>query len=110
MSLDQLKGQSQGLMKELNKQRSINESKGTSGRKAKEEDNGAEKILAMPNIEFLDTVASMKGFENEIGDIYICILFDLMLYKYPELNQTAFELLIRYFNRKSSLLECLSSI
>ena len=110
MSLDQLKGQSQGLMKELNKQRSINEGKGASGRKAKEEENGAEKMLAMPNIEFLDTVASMKGFENEIGDIYICILFDLMLYKYPELNQTAFELLIRYFNRKSSLLECLSNI
>jgi len=55
-------------------------------------------------------VASMKGFEQEIGDIYICILFDLMLYKYPELNQTAFELLIRFFNRKSSLLECLSNM
>lgn len=47
----------------------------------------------------------MKGFEAEIGDIYLCILFDLMLYKYPELNETAFELLVRYFNRKASLLE-----
>lgn len=52
----------------------------------------------------------MKGFESEIGDIYICILFDLMLYKYQELNETAFELLIRFFNRKSSLIECLSNI
>ena len=47
----------------------------------------------------------MKGFEAETGDIYLCILFDLMLYKYPELNETAFELLVRYFNRKASLLE-----
>ena len=52
----------------------------------------------------------MKGFESEIGDIYICVLFDLMLYKYPELNMTAFDLLIRYFNRKATLLEGLSNI
>ena len=52
----------------------------------------------------------MKGFEHEIGEIYICILLDLMLYKYNELNYTAFELLIRFFNRKASLLECLSNI
>ena len=68
------------------------------------------KMHEQNNIEFLDTVASMKGFEFEIGDIYICILFDLMLYKYNELNYTAFELLIRFFNRKASLLECLSNI
>lgn len=67
-------------------------------------------MLSKSNVEFLDIVASMKGFEQEIGEIYICILFDLMLYKYPELNQTAFELLIKFFNRKSSLLESLSNI
>ena len=52
----------------------------------------------------------MKGFEGEIGDVYICILFDLMLYNYPELNNAAFELIIRYFNRKATLLECLSNV
>lgn len=52
----------------------------------------------------------MKGFEQEIGEIYICILFDLLLYKYNELNYTAFELLIRFFNRKASMLECISNI
>jgi len=52
----------------------------------------------------------MKGFEKETGDIYICILFDLLLYSYSDLNYSAFELLIRYFNRKSSLLECLSNM
>ena len=67
-------------------------------------------VLRQSNVEFLDTVASMKGFESEIGDIYICILFDLMLYNYPELNYSAFELLIRFFNRKASLLDCLSNI
>jgi hypothetical protein len=62
------------------------------------------------NVEFLNTVASMKGFEQEIGEVYVCILFDLMLYKFNELNYTAFELLVRFFNRKASLLECLSNI
>lgn len=52
----------------------------------------------------------MKGFESGTGEVYICILFDIMLYKYPELNQAAFELLVRYFNRKASLLESLSNI
>ncbi len=68
------------------------------------------KINEQTNVEFLNTVATMKGFEHEIGEIYICILFDLMLYKYNELNYTAFELLIRFFNRKASLLECLQNI
>lgn len=52
----------------------------------------------------------MKGFEQEIGDIYVCILFDLMLYHFPELNMTAFELLIRFFNRKATLLDVLGNI
>ena len=33
-----------------------------------------------------------------------------MLYKYNELNYTAFELLVRFFNRKASMLECLGNI
>jgi hypothetical protein len=32
-----------------------------------------------------------------------------LLYKYNELNYTAFELLIRFFNRKASMLECISN-
>jgi hypothetical protein len=31
-------------------------------------------------------VASIRGFEEETEDIYICMLFDLLLYKYPALN------------------------
>ena len=52
----------------------------------------------------------MRGFEGEIGDVYICILFDLLLYQYPELNQAAFSLLIRFFNRKATLLEAINQV
>ena len=74
------------------------------------EENDTKAVLKQSNEQFLDTVASMKGFESEIGDIYVCILFDLILYKYPELNYTAFELLIRFFNRKSQLLQSMANI
>lgn len=101
-SLDQLKGSiSLGLINAIQKQKTQSD---------KDKLNDPNSVLSKSNVDFLDLVASMKGFEQEIGDIYICILFDLMLYKYPELNQSAFELLIRFFNRKSSLLECLSNI
>ena len=88
-----------------NNQSKMMSSKSKSGRQP-----AATSVHEQNNIEFLDTVATMKGFEHEIGEIYICILFDLMLYKYNELNYTAFELLIKFFNRKASLLECLSNI
>ena len=52
----------------------------------------------------------MKGFEAGTGDIYVVILFDLLLYQYNELNQVAFELLVKYFNRKSTLIEALQRI
>jgi len=77
-SLDQLKGSiSLGLINAIQKQRTLSE---------KEKANDPKSILNKSNTEFLDIVASMKGFEQEIGEIYVCILFDLMLYKYPELN------------------------
>ena len=62
------------------------------------------------NVDFLNEVASLRGFEEEIEDVYICMLFDLLLYKYPELNQTAFELLVRYFTRRRTMLECLNNV
>lgn len=55
-------------------------------------------------------MANLRGFEEEIEDIYICMLFDLLLYKYPELNQTAFDLLVRYFTRRRTLLESLNNL
>ena len=44
---------------------------------------GREQQEMHSDIEFLETVAGVKGFEQELGDIYVCILFDLLLYKYP---------------------------
>ena len=42
--------------------------------------------------------------------MYICILFDLLLYKYPSLSKGVFELLVRLFARKRTLLENLQKI
>ena len=36
---------------------------------------------------------------------YICILFDLMLYQYPELTKRVFALLVSFFTRKRTLME-----
>lgn len=37
-------------------------------------------FLEQSHPQFLDLVAQMKGFEAGTGEIYICILFDLLLY------------------------------
>jgi hypothetical protein len=103
-SLDQLKGSiSISLINAIQKKKNEQD-------KDRLRDLDPSSVLLQSQVDFLDTVASMKGFESEIGDIYICILFDLMLYNYPELNYSAFELLIRFFNRKASLLDCLTNI
>jgi hypothetical protein len=78
--------------------------------KIKSIDKNIENFMNMPQPEFLDLVAGMKGFEAGTGDIYVVILFDLLLYQYNELNQVAFELLVKYFNRKSTLIEALQNI
>jgi len=42
--------------------------------------------------------------------VYICVLFDLLLYKYPSLAKGVFELLVKLFTRKQTLLENLQKI
>jgi|LauGreDrversion4_2_1035121.scaffolds.fasta_scaffold17057_7 hypothetical protein len=54
--------------------------------KIKSIDKNIENFMNMPQSEFLDLVAGMKGFEAGTGDIYVVILFDLLLYQYNELN------------------------
>jgi hypothetical protein len=49
----------------------------------------------------------MKNFESRNTDVYICVLFDLLLYKYPVLSKGVFELLVRLFARKRIILESL---
>ena len=68
------------------------------------------KQIEMQNIEFLDEIANSYNFEAENRDSYICTLFDLLLYKYPALAKGVFELLVRLFTRKRTLLENLMGI
>jgi hypothetical protein len=58
----------------------------------------------------LEDIALSYNFESHEKDVYICILFDLLLYKYPNLSKGVFELLIRLFARKRTLLENLQKI
>lgn len=62
------------------------------------------------NIEFLEQIAHSYNFESHNQDSYICVLFDLLLYKYPLLAKGVFELLVRLFTRKRTLLENLMKI
>lgn len=69
-------------------------------------------ITDTPNEEedtdLLSAVAATKGFEKVSENEYICILFDLMLYRYPELTKRVFALLVSYFTRKRTLIEGLA--
>jgi hypothetical protein len=62
------------------------------------------------SVEFLNNLAKSFNFESENQDAYICVLFDLLLYKYPQLAKGVFELLVRLFARKRTLLENLLSV
>lgn len=55
--------------------------------------------------DLLSAVAATKGFESVNENEYICILFDLMLYRYPELTKRVFALLVSFFTRKRTLVE-----
>jgi hypothetical protein len=50
--------------------------------------------MAAQNIEFLEVLGSAYNFEQGHRDAYVCILLDLMMYKYPPLAKGAFALLI----------------
>lgn len=53
------------------------------------------------------SLSQAKGFEKVSENQYICILFDLMLYKYAELKKAVFELLIGYFLRRKTVMMAL---
>lgn len=55
-------------------------------------------------------IAEFKNFESYKSDEYVCMLFDLMLYRYPDLVKRVFQLLIMYFTRQRTVLEGLVSI
>mmetsp|Transcript_6821 Transcript_6821/g.10992 ORF Transcript_6821/g.10992 Transcript_6821/m.10992 type:complete len:608 (+) Transcript_6821:2642-4465(+) len=69
-----------------------------------------EREIEQSNLMFFEDIALSTNFESENRDAYICVLFDLLLYKYPELSRGVFELLVRLFTRKRTLLESLQRI
>ena len=77
---------------------------------AEEPNKLSSKLLESQNIEFLEQIAGAYNFESDDQDAYICVLFDLLLYKYPLLAKGVFELLVRLFTRKRTLLETLLQI
>ena len=62
------------------------------------------------NCEFLSKVIEAKGFEKQSGRVYICILFDLLLYRHPDLTKRVFELLSMYFLRTRTVTSALQNI
>ena len=61
------------------------------------------------NYLLLDSLTKAKGFENKEGD-YICVLYDLLLYQYPELTKGVYGLLVKYFLRKRICLESIANV
>lgn len=37
------------------------------------------------DLNLLEVIASVKGYESEKEEAYVCILFDLMLYRYSDI-------------------------
>ena len=75
MSLEQIKNQGPEMLQAISE-----------GLVKKPLEKNTEVFMGMSQPEFLDLVSSMKGFEAGTGDIYVVILFDLLLYQYNELN------------------------
>jgi len=73
--------------------------------KVEEPEKTTMKQVENQNIEFLEEISMSYNFEKDHQDSYICVLFDLLLYKYPILSKGVFELLVRLFTRKRTLLE-----
>jgi len=62
------------------------------------------------NQKFFDALTESKGFEAESGPQYECILFDILLYRYPELRKRVYALLVRYFLRVRSSISALNNV
>jgi len=64
-------------------------------------------VSSSDDLKLLEAISTIKGFEANEENKYVCILFDLMLYRCKELQAKAFNLLVNYFTRKRILIECL---
>ena len=65
------------------------------------------------NLELFHAITECKGFESiseKMEQQYVCILFDLLLYRYPELSRRVYSLLVRYFLRLRCNVEALAKV
>jgi hypothetical protein len=62
------------------------------------------------DLDLIEAISLTKGFESVNESEYICILFDLMLYRSPEMTKRVFALLVSYFTRKRTLIEAMTSM
>ena len=62
------------------------------------------------NEGLITAIGEMKGFESQDEGSYIGILFDLLLYKYPSLTKSVFELLSIYFLRTRTIVTGLTNV
>ena len=62
------------------------------------------------NEDFFDALTSAKGFETVNENLYVSILFDILLYRYPELTKRIYSLLVRYFLRKRTTIAALKKL
>lgn len=58
----------------------------------------------------MSALSYQKGFENQDENNYICILFDLLLYRYPHLQNKVVELLSIYFLRTRTIVTSLQNV
>jgi hypothetical protein len=61
------------------------------------------------DLQLLSIISGQKGYESINEQQYVCILFDLLLYRYTELQAKVFNMLVNYFTRKRIMMECLTS-
>ena len=61
------------------------------------------------NQKLLNALTNARGFENTEG-AYVCVLYDLLLYRYPELTKGVYGLLVKYFLRKRNSLESIANV
>ena len=65
-------------------------------------------VSTADDLELLAQIASVKGYEAVNEQQYVCVLFDLLLYRYTDLQMKAFQMLVNYFIRNRIMIECLT--
>lgn len=79
-----------------------------SSRVSAEESTVKGAVSTADDLELLAQIASVKGYEAVNEQQYVCVLFDLLLYRHTDLQMKAFQMLVNYFIRNRIMIECLT--